>query len=832
MNKVTAGKKKAPAPKSEGRNRKQSGGQPCKNNNVSSPEKQVTLAGISQEMATRAGLKNVDAVKASMHTGKAVPGMLIPYHKLDGTPVLDAGEDFFRLRLDKPCSDQKYHQKAGSTCHVYVPPGLDKVVGDATTLAIVEGEKKALSLISHGVPAVGLNGFNGATLDQKIHPELAEVLEVAPNLETIEFLGDTDTRTNKDFSIAAAKLVGLVGAQYTISLPVLDLDGEKGIDDRFDVWDGDGSDQWRELERLTLDHETHAGKEGAGAICHELLETISNDQLRGILKGKAKWRNHLFSAIALLGNLPYEQAAHIDKIVGLKTPGYKRADVKRLIKIAKGADLKRERKMEAERLTEIAQRTLLAQGFYYYPREEGDDPSHRKDFEDEELLGYEKFSREDYQIFLESDHGLSRERSEALGGVSEVKWVMKEVARKMKCGYVGKLPGYPDGMHRQDSTKFFVVDGSRFSPGEPCEIPAGKIPAEHFLTLEYIERLCGKGVKGEEDRWEIQRDVVIAVSKRARAMCANNQVCLTVPPMLMIGARGCGKTHFQRYILPPLFDKKTPVKATLQSISSRFNGEMLESVLTIISDGWQAEQTDHQSRKSLRGFYKDSAANDLGRIERKGVDAISISAKKFVVASANNESEDDLAAIPPTAGIEDKVIYIACFPVELWKGDSDLEGPKMRQRMLEEADSFGWWIDNVWEAPKEWKEGRFGIQIEGKPNQLWQHPLVMDAADESSPQRILLDELTDMVAAGGETAAALLKEQGLRVKDLWKLVRAHREGAGLPDIAKDETRFSYLLRDAKKLPPRRGAEHVSLETRVLEGYNRWIITAHKAESRE
>jgi hypothetical protein len=827
MEKVTVGKEKAPAPKSEGRNREQSGGQPCKNNNVSSPEKQVTLAGISQEMATRAGLKNVDAVKASMHTGKAVPGMLIPYHKLDGTPVLDAGADFFRLRLDKPCSDQKYHQKAGSTCHVYVPPGLDKVVGDATTLTIVEGEKKALSLIDHDVPAVGLNGFNGAMLDRKLHPEMAEILDAAPNLETIEFLGDTDTRTNKNFSLAAAKLVELVGNRYTISLPMLDFEGEKGIDDCFAVWNGDGSSQWQGLERLSLDPETHAGKEGAAAVCHELLETISNEQLEGILKGAAKGRNRLFSILASMDGLSFEQNVHIDKIVDLKIPGYKKFNINQLLKRARAGNRAENHKTEADRLTEVVKKTILVGNYYWFPRGEGDGPDHLKDFADEELLGYNRFSREDFKTYLQTDHGISPEKNDELGGTSEIKWVLKEITMKMACDHFGKAPGYPDGMHRQGATKFFVVGGSRFDPGQPNEVPAGKTAAEHYLTLEYIERLCGKGVEGEENHWEVQRDVVLALIKRARQMCANHKECLTVPPVLMIGAKGCGKTFFQTDILPPLIDRQTPVVATLRSILGQFNGDTLDSVLTLISDAWQGETSDHQSRKSLRGFYKDSAANHLGRIEKKGRDAVSISVKKWVVASANNENEDDLAAIPPTAGIEDKVVYLGCFPVKMWNRDADLNGPKMKQRMKDEASAFGWWINNLWEAPEEWKEGRFGIQIDGEPDRLWQHPLVMDAADESSPQRMLLDDLADMVALGRETATALLKEQGLRVKELWGILEEYRKSK-MPDAMKDEIRLSYLLRDARKLPPRREADHVTVERKMIKGYTHWVIELHEA----
>ena len=66
----------------------------------------------------------------------------------------------------------------------------------------------------------------------------------------------------------------------------------------------------------------------------------------------------------------------------------------------------------------------------------------------------------------------------------------------------------------------------------------------------------------------------------------------------------------------------------------------------------------YAERRNLCIYYKEAAATPTLRVEAKGKDKVTLPSKKIIVASANNQRQEDLAAVPPVDGIEDKVIYL------------------------------------------------------------------------------------------------------------------------------------------------------------------------------
>src|SRR5215204_335711 len=89
-----------------------------------------------------------------------VPAMVIPVYGVDGRFC------FYRLRPDDPRRDPekpgkvvKYEQPTGTELTIDVPRSAQPFLSDAATrLWIVEGEKKADALVSHGECAVALLG--------------------------------------------------------------------------------------------------------------------------------------------------------------------------------------------------------------------------------------------------------------------------------------------------------------------------------------------------------------------------------------------------------------------------------------------------------------------------------------------------------------------------------------------------------------------------------------------------------------------------------------------------------------------------------------------------
>jgi hypothetical protein len=169
----------------------------------------IALPGINSVTVQLAGLQHVDAAMALQLTGIDASGLLIPYRTIDGVDVVDGSRPFYRLRLDHPRGSQKYHQRAGSSPHAYIPPH-NMTSDQFKEIVLVEGEKKALALSEAGKTAFGISGFyGGATRTDDGRwvpvPELEEIKRIC-SPETIYFAGDQDTLFNGQFYDAAIKL--------------------------------------------------------------------------------------------------------------------------------------------------------------------------------------------------------------------------------------------------------------------------------------------------------------------------------------------------------------------------------------------------------------------------------------------------------------------------------------------------------------------------------------------------------------------------------------------------------------------------------------------------
>jgi len=85
------------------------------------------------------------------HTEKINSLMTFPYPGADG---------FERYKLFPSLEDRKYHQKAESENHLYIPPTVGAILKDPSiTLYFTEGEKKSLKATQEGIFCIGLGGL-------------------------------------------------------------------------------------------------------------------------------------------------------------------------------------------------------------------------------------------------------------------------------------------------------------------------------------------------------------------------------------------------------------------------------------------------------------------------------------------------------------------------------------------------------------------------------------------------------------------------------------------------------------------------------------------------
>jgi hypothetical protein len=95
------------------------------------------------------------AEKAATGTASGLEGYVLPYFDLAGKPL-----PFYRVRLFNAPGDVKYRQLADSQNHIYFPPRLAPLLGNAKYILLTEGEKKAAACVKAGIPCIGLSGVD------------------------------------------------------------------------------------------------------------------------------------------------------------------------------------------------------------------------------------------------------------------------------------------------------------------------------------------------------------------------------------------------------------------------------------------------------------------------------------------------------------------------------------------------------------------------------------------------------------------------------------------------------------------------------------------------
>lgn len=204
--------------------------------------------GVSDAFLAAAGVHRVTATEAKHHVGVEAAGLLIPFRKIGGGPVMRDGDGphgLHRLRRDVPYEGQRYHQRAGSKAYAYIPHNLHELTAQ-TDLVVVEGEFKAAAGAEAGIAAVGICGICSALADGQLVPGLREVVQHM-NVQRILFLGDSDTSLIFAFSREAVKLARALPDHITIALPRIGLDGPKGLDDCRQAKGAEFMSYWQDL---------------------------------------------------------------------------------------------------------------------------------------------------------------------------------------------------------------------------------------------------------------------------------------------------------------------------------------------------------------------------------------------------------------------------------------------------------------------------------------------------------------------------------------------------------------------------------------------------------
>jgi hypothetical protein len=196
----------------------------------------LTLASVEQE-----GVFPIDDASSINPDFAPKPALIFTYRCLDGQQATFEREGRTLLMCRArylPAPGQplpkgrKYDQPTGSGVQVYFPRGLDVAALVGSTIAIVEGEKKAIALTRAGMPCIGLGGVDCFRQSGGLHPELAAAVA---RCSRVYIAFDSDIETNENVQAAEWRLtndLALLGLEvHCVRLPASDMGGKVGVDD-------------------------------------------------------------------------------------------------------------------------------------------------------------------------------------------------------------------------------------------------------------------------------------------------------------------------------------------------------------------------------------------------------------------------------------------------------------------------------------------------------------------------------------------------------------------------------------------------------------------------
>ena len=172
-----------------------------------------------------------------------VPGFLIPYFSIDGTPT-----KFWRLRYLQDTRKGfdvlngrkalRYVQAKGGVNEVYLAPFTDwRRIAENTEipLIITEGELKAACVTKLGLPAIGLGGVFCFKSSKNKESMLPMLREFTWKNRTVFICYDSDAVTNPMVVLAENQLAGLLTSMSAVvkivRLPAAEDNSKVGLDD-------------------------------------------------------------------------------------------------------------------------------------------------------------------------------------------------------------------------------------------------------------------------------------------------------------------------------------------------------------------------------------------------------------------------------------------------------------------------------------------------------------------------------------------------------------------------------------------------------------------------
>lgn len=300
-----------------------------------------------------------------------------------------------------------------------------------------------------------------------------------------------------------------------------------------------------------------------------------------------------------------------------------------------------------------------------------------------------------------------------------MQWMIKnyilEVHHKLSVHYAGPLAGYKRGVHRVCGNRVLVT-----REAEPIRPRMGKWPNLQKLIEEMLQDQT-KYFYG----W---------LKSGQRALKAG-------PPfrpgqaLSMVGPGGCGKSLLQN-LLTEVWGGRHCKPYKFMRGKTDFNSEHLGTEHLMIED--DAAATDLRSRREIGAAIKAFVANETHVMFTKKKEPIMMMPFWRVSITLNDEPENLMVLPPLDKSLVDKITILKAHPTKIHYDEGSEEARKeWRMKLSAELPAFLSFIAS-WRVPDDLRDIRYGIKA-------YQHPDVLDALSELSPQLRLLTLIDALV---------------------------------------------------------------------------------------
>jgi hypothetical protein len=662
------------------------------------PSIAVTRPGISAEMLDRSGIRHVDESEAESLVGYRASGILIPYFRFNGSPLLTSdGVQFSRLRLDAPTTAAKYLSPRDGGAQVYFPAGFSDLVKQGCTFGIVEGEFKALAIVEAGFLCVGVGGISSACRrispsEFELLPDLAEAIAKI-NPAKILFAGDNDTALIADFSREALKIATLVS--QPLFLPRIPIDQkEKAPDDLREKYQSEFPARWLELVALS-EPVTKNMKQAHLAVRLLKREQTAIGRLTADALDSARERLAKLGAHFRDDPLAFEEIAEIAKTAGLPKQVFRSATKALADRQAEEAAAAKSR--ELAKLTAADKVAVLYfDGRSYWRCELNGD--------------FGSLCREDARLHLGV---LGFNMMTVDGEPSPADRELHRIQQKHRVHYAGAVCGRMAGLHADNGLSILATRSPRW-----IEAARGEYPTIERIVANLFGRAAGDPLAAT------QAQVFVAWLQLGRVAIQRPQEHRPGPVLALVGPPDCGKSLLQHLVITPSLGGRVADPGLWFTGKSNFNADLWAAEHLAIGD--QSLGDDGRERARLRDELKRVVASTEYPLHGKHRDALTLRPVWRISLSANDDPESAISLPSLDASFGDKIIYLRCYapPAPFYDPSSPTGREDFARAIREELPAFLADVD-AYQIPEGMAKGRFGQKE-------FHHPAILDLLTNGS----------------------------------------------------------------------------------------------------